>query len=223
MSKVSDAATADGSSGWFKVFQDAWAKNPSGSVGDDDFWGTKDLNKCCGKMNVKIPADLAPGDYLLRAEAIALHAAGPGGGAQHYMTCYQLSVTGSGSANPPTVSFPGAYKANDPGIAVSIHGVMSSYAVPGPAVYSGGSSKTAGSACSGCEATCAVGSGPTPTLSQPTSSATSNPGNGGGTNPGGCTAQKYQQCGGTGYTGCTTCAAGSTCSAVSPPYYSQCI
>lgn len=209
MSKVSDAATADGSAGWFKIFQDGWAKNPSGRVGDDDFWGTKDLNKCCGKMDVKIPADLAPGDYLLRAEAIALHAAGPGGGAQLYMTCYQLTVTGSGNANPPTISFPGAYAANDPGLAVSIHGAMSGYVVPGGPVYSGGTTKVAGSACTGCESTCAVGSGPTPTLSQPasspSSSATPAP-SGGGSNPSpGCTVPKWGQCGGQSYTGCTTC------------------
>ncbi|KAK4099026.1 carbohydrate-binding module family 1 protein [Parathielavia hyrcaniae] len=231
MSKVADAATADGSSGWFKIFQDGWAKNPAGRVGDDDFWGVKDLNKCCGKMNVKIPADIAPGDYLLRAEVIALHTAGGSGGAQLYMSCYQLTVSGSGSASPPTVSFPGAYRASDPGILVNIHGVMSGYTVPGPAVYAGGSTKSAGSGCSGCESTCVVGSGPTPTLTTqapptsaaPTSAAppttTSTP----GSNPGGCTVSRYQQCGGNGYTGCTNCASGSTCSGVSPPYYSQCL
>ncbi|KAL2156583.1 hypothetical protein VTH82DRAFT_1328 [Thermothelomyces myriococcoides] len=156
MSKVSDAASADGSSGWFKVFEDGWAKNPSGGSGDDDFWGTKDLNECCGKMNVKIPDDLPSGDYLLRAEAIALHTAGSSGGAQFYVTCYQLSVTGSGSANPETVSFPGAYSASDPGILVNIHATMDGYTVPGPAVYSGGTTKQAGSGCSGCEATCSL-------------------------------------------------------------------
>lgn len=230
MSKVSDAASADGSSGWFKVFQDSWAKNPSGGSGDDDFWGTKDLNTCCGKMNVKIPADLPSGDYLLRAEVIALHTAGSSGGAQFYMTCYQLSVTGSGSATPATVTLPGAYKASDPGILVNIHAPMSTYVAPGPAVYSGGSTKTAGSACTGCESTCKVGSGPTPTLSQPTSSATSAPGGGGSNNGGGstgggstgggssgCSAAKYQQCGGTGYTGCTSCAVSYFASSFVPP------
>jgi cellulase len=202
MSKVSDASTADGSSGWFKIFQDGWNKNPSGRSGDDDYWGVKDLNKCCGKMDVKIPSDIAPGDYLLRAEVIALHTAGSAGGAQLYMTCYQLTVTGGGSATPATVNFPGAYKSSDPGILVNIHAAMSGYTVPGPAVYSGGSTKSAGSGCSGCETTCAVGSGPSATLTQssPASTATSAPGGGG------CTAQKYQQCGGTGYTGCTNCA-----------------
>lgn len=45
------------------------------------------MNSCCGRMNVKIPSDIAAGDYLLRAEAIALHTAGSAGGAQFYMSC----------------------------------------------------------------------------------------------------------------------------------------
>ncbi|KAK4211179.1 glycosyl hydrolase family 61-domain-containing protein [Rhypophila decipiens] len=220
MSKVSDASRADGSSGWFKIFQDTWAKNPAGRVGDDDFWGVKDMNKCCGRMEVPIPADIAPGDYLLRAEVIALHASGSSGGAQLYMTCYQITVSGSGSASPPTVSFPGAYKASDPGILVNIHGTMSTYVAPGPTVYAGGATKSAGSGCEGCAATCTVGSGPVGTATSaplPTS-----PGGGGGGGGGGCSVQKYGQCGGQGYTGCTVCASGSTCQAVSPPWYSQC-
>lgn len=85
MSKVSDASTADGSTGWFKIFENGWTK--AGSVGDNDNWGVKDLNKCCGKMDVKIPSDIPAGDYLLRAEVIALHTAGQSGGAQFYMSC----------------------------------------------------------------------------------------------------------------------------------------
>jgi cellulase len=117
MSKVDDAATADGSAPFFKIFQDSWTKH--GSSGSDDYWGTKDLNANCGKMDVKIPADLAPGDYLLRAEAIALHSASGLGGAQFYVTCFQITVAGSGTNNPTGVSFPGAYKATDPGIEVN--------------------------------------------------------------------------------------------------------
>ncbi|KAK0718435.1 glycosyl hydrolase family 61-domain-containing protein [Lasiosphaeria miniovina] len=220
MSKVADATTADGSGGWFKIFQDTWGKNATGASGDDDFWGVKDLNKCCGKMSLAIPADLAPGDYLLRAEVIALHTAGSAGGAQLYMTCYQISVTGSGSATPPTVVFPGAYKAADPGILVNIHAALATYVAPGPTVYAGGSTKKAGSACSGCEATCAAGAGPSATAS---TVSVPLPTGGGGGGTGGCTVAKYAQCGGNGYTGCTTCGSGAVCSAVSPPYYSQCV
>lgn len=118
MSKVADASTADGSSSFFKIFQDTWGKKSSTSGGSDDYWGTKDLNTNCGKMDVKIPSGLAPGDYLLRAEAIALHAAGGLNGAQFYLTCYQITVSGSGSFTPAGVSFPGAYRATDPGIQV---------------------------------------------------------------------------------------------------------
>ena len=41
-------------------------------------------------------------------------------------------------------------------------------------------------------------------------------------NPTGCTVALYGQCGGQGYTGCTTCAAGSTCK-FSNDWYSQCL
>lgn len=121
------------------------------------------LHATGGKMDVPIPKDLAPGDYLLRAEAIALHAAGSEGGAQFYMTCYQISVSGDGTATAETVSIPGAYKAADPGIEINIYQAMTEYVAPGPAVYSGGSSKTAGSECTSCESTCAPGDAPAAT------------------------------------------------------------
>jgi cellulase len=47
MSKVEDAATADGSSEFFKVYQNTWAKAPGSTQGDNDLWGTKDLNYNC--------------------------------------------------------------------------------------------------------------------------------------------------------------------------------
>ncbi|RYP22004.1 hypothetical protein DL765_001910 [Monosporascus sp. GIB2] len=223
LSKVSDATKADGSAPWFKIFEDSWAKNSAGRSGDDDFWGTKDLNSCCGKMSVPIPSDLAPGDYLLRAEALALHSAGSSGGGQFYMTCYQLSITGTGTRTPAGVSLPGAYSASDPGILVNIHGSMSSYKPPGPAVIQGGTTKRAGSACVGCEQTCTPGSGPAGTATQaPQPQPTGGDGGSGpAPAPTGCTAQLYGQCGGTGWTGCTACASGS-CVRLND-HYSQCV
>ncbi|KAI0453512.1 carbohydrate-binding module family 1 protein [Xylaria acuta] len=228
MASVANAASADGSSAsWFKIFADTWAKNSAGTDGDSDHWGTKDMNACCGRMNVKIPADLAPGDYLMRAEALALHSAASAGQAQFYMSCYQLTVTGSGSAKPSGVKLPGAYAASDPGILVNIHAPMTTYVAPGPTVYSGGSTRNAGGACVACESTCAVGSSPTssagsgsggsaPTTTLSTSKTTA----GGGSSPTGCTAALYAQCGGIGYTGCTACASG-ICNILNE-YYSQC-
>ncbi|KAB5546887.1 glycosyl hydrolase family 61-domain-containing protein [Coniochaeta sp. 2T2.1] len=231
LSKVPDSSTADGSAGWFKIFEDGWSAKSGGRVGDDDNWGVKDLNSCCGKMDVKIPSDIAPGDYLLRAEVIALHTAGQSGGAQLYMSCYQLTIDGTGSATPATVKFPGAYKASDPGIQVNIHAALSTYVVPGPPVYSGGTTKTPGSSCSGCAGSCKAGSGKTGTAvdAQPTSAAGGagpDTSAGGAPAPGGeagCAVQAFGQCGGNGYTGCTSCGSGATCKAVSPPYYSQCV
>ncbi|TGJ86990.1 hypothetical protein E0Z10_g1731 [Xylaria hypoxylon] len=56
-----------------------------------------------------------------------------------------------------------------------------------------------------------------------TGGTTPDPGNGGGGgDTGGCSIAKYGQCGGQGFTGCTTCASGSTCK-VSSQWYSQCL
>ncbi|KFY85092.1 hypothetical protein V498_07764 [Pseudogymnoascus sp. VKM F-4517 (FW-2822)] len=112
----------------------------------------------------------------------------------------QLTVSGGGSASPATVSFPGAYKASDPGILFNIHAATSSYTNPGPAVYAGGSKKVAGSACS------AGGESATTTGPPVIQTSTGTPGGGGDGGSGGCSAAKFQQCGGQGYTGCTTCA-----------------
>lgn len=146
--------------GGFKIFSDAWSKKSGGRVGDDDNWGTRYLNACCGRMDVPIPKALPSGDYLLRAEALALHTAGQSGGAQFYISCYQITVSGGGSANYATVKLPGAYRASDPGIQINMHAVVSDDVAPGPAVVAGGVTKQAGSGCTGCESTCKVGSSP---------------------------------------------------------------
>lgn len=57
----------------YKIFANSWAAKSGAGSGDDDYWGTKDLSGCCGRMDVPIPANTPAGDYLLRAEVIALH------------------------------------------------------------------------------------------------------------------------------------------------------
>jgi hypothetical protein len=80
-----------------------------------------------------IPADLAPGNYLLRAEHIGLHI---NGGPQFYIACAQLEVTGSGSASPSSlVAFPGAYALSDPGLAWNLYADSGPYPYPGPEVW----------------------------------------------------------------------------------------
>ncbi|KAL2068597.1 hypothetical protein VTL71DRAFT_14934 [Oculimacula yallundae] len=133
MAKVpagSSADTWDGSgSVWFKVFND-------GPVfGNSITWPTE------GKPSASftLPKSLPNGEYLVRAEHIALHSAATIGGAQFYISCAQISVTGGGSGTPgPLVAFPGAYKVTDPGIQISIYWpIPTSYTPPGPAVWTG--------------------------------------------------------------------------------------
>jgi hypothetical protein len=129
MKKVSSATTDSGvGNGWFKIYEDGFS---GGS------WGVDRLIANKGVQTITIPNCIANGQYLLRGELIALHAASSPGGAQFYMECSQINVTGgSGAKSPATVSLPGAYKANDPGILISIfYPVVTSYTAPGPAVF----------------------------------------------------------------------------------------
>ncbi|KAG8755317.1 hypothetical protein FRC14_004147 [Serendipita sp. 396] len=108
LAKVDNALTADGASAkWFKIAELGYISS--------DYWGTDYLNANCGKLTVTIPSCIPAGQYLLRAEVIALHVAFQTNGAQFYMSCFTINVTGGGSASPSTVSIPGAYSATDPG------------------------------------------------------------------------------------------------------------
>jgi len=127
MAKVSDAKTATSGS-FFKVAED-------GYTGTTASWGTEILNANCGKKAFTVPKSIASGDYLVRAEVLALHAGA--GNPQPYITCFQVKVTGGGSANPAGVSFPGAYSLSDPIFSKAIYDSSFKYVSPGPAVYSG--------------------------------------------------------------------------------------
>ncbi|KAK3385389.1 glycoside hydrolase family 61 protein [Podospora didyma] len=124
------AATFDGKGKvWSKIYQD----HPSIAAGMT--WPSQGAKS----VTVQIPKCLANGEYLLRAEHIGLHSAGSSGGAQFYISCAQISVSGgSGTYSPKNVvSFPGAYSATDPGIMINIYyPVPKSYTPPGPAVES---------------------------------------------------------------------------------------
>ncbi|KAG8933850.1 hypothetical protein FRC03_010974 [Tulasnella sp. 419] len=134
MAKVTNAATATGSSAnWFKVAHTGLVS--AVPTTQTYTWGTDVMNSNCGKVTFKIPSNIPAGQYLLRAEVIALHVAGGVGGAQHYMSCVQLNVTGGGSATPTTVKFPGAYGLEDPGIHWNLYTSYTTYPIPGPTVF----------------------------------------------------------------------------------------
>ncbi|SPO07152.1 related to cel1 protein precursor [Cephalotrichum gorgonifer] len=127
LKKVDDATSDPGTgAGWFNIQK----KGLEGSV-----WATDEVIKSGGEQVIHIPACIEDGQYLLRAEMIALHGAGSPGGAQFYMECAQIEVTGgSGSAKPELVSIPGVYPANHPGIVVNIYsGLSNGYQTPGSA------------------------------------------------------------------------------------------
>jgi len=131
MCSVPDAKTANGDCSWVKIAEDTYA-------GTDASWGTERLNKNCGKKSFTIPKSLKAGNYLVRAEALALHTAGGQNGAQFYVSCYQVDLTGQGTQSLPRgVKFPGAYKATDPGILINIYNGKINYVAPGPKVWNG--------------------------------------------------------------------------------------
>lgn len=125
------------------------------------------------------------------------------------MECAQLQITGGGSTQPATVSFPGAYKGehtfvsskssrsdcirvlgSDPGITINIYQTLKSYTVPGPAVFScDGSSAPTQPPSPPVSSTVAA---PPPHSSAPASSAPA-------PSQSGATAAHYAQCGGQGY------------------------
>jgi len=110
-----------------------WVKVASeGFVGNT--WATDKLRANKGKHSFVMP-HLAPGAYLIRPEIIALHEGQNQGGAQLYMACVQVKITGgSGAALPSGVAFPGAYSAEDPGIKFNVYNKQNQrYVAPGGA------------------------------------------------------------------------------------------
>ena len=180
MAKVPSGSTAanwDGSGTvWFKIYEDGpifgtqsltWPSNgitpfplhfTTSPISQELAQLCKTADNSLGDTTVTftIPKSTPSGDYLFRVEHIGLHVAQSVGGAQFYLSCGQITVTGGGSGTPgPLVAFPGAYSATDPGILIDIYypvvrfprscenGLPSNmlqptnYTCPGPAVWTG--------------------------------------------------------------------------------------
>ncbi|KAJ8087181.1 hypothetical protein PM082_006009 [Marasmius tenuissimus] len=128
----STAAAFDGQGTVWTKIADSGLVDPSSQT-----WATDLVNSNNGKHSAVIPASLPAGEYLLRAEIIALHTASSYPGAQFYIGCAQVSITSGGSANPSKIALPGAYKPTDPGITINIYNNLQSYTSPGGPVWSG--------------------------------------------------------------------------------------
>ncbi|TLD31626.1 hypothetical protein PspLS_02959 [Pyricularia sp. CBS 133598] len=195
------------------------------------YWASDELIKNGFSWVVQIPASIAPGNYVLRHEIIALHGAPNANGAQAYPQCFNLEITGSGSTQPAGVAGTSLYRANDPGILFQLYQAPISYRVPGPPMMAGvpttvSQYKMVATATSA-PFTPGGGNQPNPPPSQPppppnpepttpSPEPTTPPGNGGGN----C-ASLYGQCGGNGWGGATCCTSG-TCRATNE-WYSQCL
>lgn len=133
---------------WFKI-------DAEGFDGTTNQWAAEKLIKNNNTWTTTIPSDLAAGNYVLRHEIIALHGAGSENGAQNYPLCYNIEITGGGSANPEGVVGTSLYTSKDAGILFNPYvsdSELAKYEIPGPALY--GSSGS--------------GSGSTPTTPTPT-------------------------------------------------------
>ncbi|KAL1957301.1 hypothetical protein VTO42DRAFT_6208 [Malbranchea cinnamomea] len=163
-----DCSSVDKTSLKFFKISEAGLNDGSNAPGQ---WASDDLIANNNSWTVTIPKSIAPGNYVLRHEIIALHSAGNQNGAQNYPQCFNLEITSNGSDNPEGVLGTELYKADDPGILFNIYQPMDSYPIPGPALYTGGSSPSPN------PPTSTQSPVPQPTQSPPSGS---NPGNGNG-------------------------------------------
>ncbi|KXX81149.1 putative endo-beta-1,4-glucanase D [Madurella mycetomatis] len=119
-----------------------WSK-----IAQEDFengqWATIKMIENGGKVDFSLPKSLAPGQYLIRQELLALHMADtrgdedPNRGAESYPSCVQVEVEeGPGEAIPDQdFDFNKGYKYDDPGIFFNIHVPFESYTPPGPPIW----------------------------------------------------------------------------------------
>ncbi|KAF5335163.1 hypothetical protein D9611_010834 [Ephemerocybe angulata] len=121
-----DVSKWDGSGkAWFKIAE----------------WGIKSYHPVdftshnLNEFMTTVPENTPPGQYLARIEQLALHLGT--GVPEIFVSCAQIKVTGKGTGNPAKVSIPGYIAANDPGVTADIYNGMTSYKVPGPAVWRG--------------------------------------------------------------------------------------
>ncbi|KAI0595187.1 glycoside hydrolase family 61 protein [Biscogniauxia sp. FL1348] len=135
LAKVDDAASASKTGlKWFKIWEDTFDTSTKQ-------WGVDNMIANQGWVKFDMPQCIAPGDYLMRVEILALHSARLNMQAQFYMSCAQLKIGGSGTFSPTqTFSFPGAYQQSDPSILINIYGLTGqpdnggkAYSAPGNA------------------------------------------------------------------------------------------
>lgn len=127
-----------GSLKFFKIDGSGLVSGPNPGYWADDVLISNGLS-----WLAKIPEDIAPGNYVLRHEIIALHGADQANGAQAYPQCFNLEISGTGTSQPSGVYGTDLYRATDPGILFNLYTKFNTYPVPGPNLITGGVSSMA--------------------------------------------------------------------------------
>ena len=109
---------------WTKIAQEGF---------DGEKWAVDKLIANKGKADVKLPASLKAGKYLVRQEIIGLHEANVAysennaRGAQFYPSCVQVDVSGDGTATPnQDFVFKTGYTEQTPGVVFNIYNTTTS-------------------------------------------------------------------------------------------------
>ncbi|XXH04164.1 hypothetical protein Hte_010577 [Hypoxylon texense] len=162
------AAEYDGSGGWARIYSLTSAPPTNSSDGDGDggeeeeeeevlTWATDNIQSFRFPLSAATP----PGEYLLRAEGLALHAAHKRDAAQFYVSCAQIRVVAPGDETSssgvgagggggkrgeeeeeedeepgPLLRIPGMYWGNDPGVLIPVFwSYLTNYTAPGPPLW----------------------------------------------------------------------------------------
>ncbi|KAF1949845.1 hypothetical protein CC80DRAFT_520297 [Byssothecium circinans] len=129
-----DVNNYDGSGDWAKIYTLTYTLNGTGGGSDGVLkWATHRAQT----FEFKLPSELPDGEYLVRAEGLALHAAHKKDKAQFYVACAQIKVTGGGNGVPgPTIKFPDGYKWDSPGVFIpEFWSKITNYTSPGPKLW----------------------------------------------------------------------------------------
>lgn len=134
LARVNNAATSRTTGlRWFKISEQTFDRKTG-------VWAVDKLIENDGWTFFRMPTCIAPGDYLLRVEVLALHSAYDRNGAQFYTSCANLRVTRGGRFRPSeTFAIPGVYDQDDPAILINIYdhdgrptNGFAPYRAPGP-------------------------------------------------------------------------------------------
>ncbi|KAH7139085.1 glycosyl hydrolase family 61-domain-containing protein [Dendryphion nanum] len=128
------AAEYDGSGDWTKIYTLTYSLNSSyGAVDGKLKWATHRAQT----FRFKLPEAIPSGEYLLRAEGLALHAAHKPDKSQFYVACGQIKIEGGGDAIlGPSIRFPGGYRWNSTGVLIpEFWSRITNYTAPGPKLW----------------------------------------------------------------------------------------